>query len=441
MNRPWLLIVLHCFTFAASRRYRLVKKRQLIIPHDSFKPANIKTYNRLRYSNQHRLLSKSNKADQRIVVIAGPHKTASTSILNNLYSWTSAHSQVLPNWVWPLPRAALEFCKCMWPQNAVKCIAEAFYPFVNALTGNKMRMFNEYDSSEVVNLYQDAMKDMWRGGYSLIIATEAMDHLVRSYNTLSLNKFLNTLPLEENYSDDNVVRLSADRKDVTIVVNFRAPRVEHLVSIWHQCCMERESFIEFLTTMPKYVNKMHSLDSLLLSETFLKSGLNVVLIDMSGIARDGYDISNVVACDILKANCTETEELVTMEDDNVVASIMNVKSHKGDEGGVTEDQMNRIDNAIQEYDCSYRHVLEYENLTVLYNYKLGHIMANCPKQKGTGNNKLGRKELAKRIQSIALDRDGDTVDKHHSHTDISKSSEGRIRQSKWSEGSGLEGDY
>ena len=61
-------------------------------------------------------------------------------------------------------------------------MAKAFYPLVDALTNtvrNDRPMFIGYDLKEVVSLYRDAMANVWRDGYNLLIATEAIDRLVQ----------------------------------------------------------------------------------------------------------------------------------------------------------------------------------------------------------------------------------------------------------------------
>ena len=66
---------------------------------------------------------------------------------------------------------------------------------------------------------------------------------------------------------------------------------------------------------------------------------------MAGVVHEGYDISNVVACDILKANCTVEEQLVLTsgeENKEVNPAIKNVKHGKGDMGGVTDVQLDEI---------------------------------------------------------------------------------------------------
>ena len=50
---------------------------------------------------------------------------------------------------------------------------------------------------------------------------------------LSLNKFINISPLKKNSRDDDEIELDAGKKDIVVVVKFRAPRVDHLVSIFH----------------------------------------------------------------------------------------------------------------------------------------------------------------------------------------------------------------
>jgi len=440
MVRSWLSVILHYYAFIPSHATHLVKKRRLTrhVPHV---PADTTNNDRfLRSNQQQHLLSEFNQApkEQRIVILAGPHKTASSSVQNNLYTWSSVDPQILPNWAWPVPHEILEYCESnanhlndTFHLNDIDHLnAKGFYAIVEAISSGPSRnrpLFRKYSKHTVVGFYRNAMETAWKEGYNLIIGTESLDFMgsdTRDGDDM-LGKFLNILPLKTtDDGDDGIGVWGAYETNVTVVVNFRAPRVEHLISVWGQCCEQKITFTEFLIALPdsdQNVNRMRILDSFRLAEIFLKHGLDVVLIDMSGIARDGYDISNVVACDILMASCTETEELVSVEEGTIpIPEVKNTRKNKGDLGGVTEEQLHRIEKVLRTYDCNYLHVLEYDNLTVLYNYELKNIMTGCSKTKEVGSIS-NRLELVERIKSIVMDTDGDSDDIYYANTDANGS--------------------
>lgn len=415
-----LLILLHYCAFTPSHAAHVVKRRQLNHP-VSVASTNTVLNKNLRHSNeQQRRLS---QPSQRIVILAGPHKTASSSIQSNLYTWTSTDPQVLPTWAWPVPDEILEFCDVTE--------GKGFYPLMESLRDGQGKshqrpLFNKFSHQAVSNFYRDAMEKEWTNGSNLVIGTEALDFLGSNRTDATehmFDKFLNILPLRKNHATRDGWGVL---NDVTVVVKFRAPRVNHLISVFHQCCSEKQTFMDFLIALPgsrTTVNRMRVLDSFTLSEVFLKHGLNVILIDMSGIIKDGYDISTVVACDILKANCTETEEIITDDDDekeeekNTTPIVANVKHNNGNMGGVTDEQLDRIEKVLRKYDCNYQHVLEYEKLTVLYSYEMDLIMKDCPKTKEVGNIR-SRQELAERLKDIAMNNDGVGDESYYNNTDV-----------------------
>lgn len=431
MVQPWLMITFHCYAFL-SHATHLVKKRRLIrrAPHVSAETVN---HDRFLRSNGRQRLFESNEVpkQQRIVIVAGPHKTASSSIQNNLYIWSSVDPQILPNWAWPVPHEVLEYCE---EENPIRdrdqkqyLEPKGFYPLLEALNDGDSQnraLFRNYSKHTVVEFYRNALEKEWRDGYNLIMGTEALDFLGSDYRDSNayLEKFLDVLPLKKGYDgDDGIDFWGADEVDVTVVVKFRAPRVQHLISVWHQCCMKTTTFMEFLIHLPdnrQNMNRIRILDSLRLAEVFLNRGLDVVLIDMSGITDAGYDISNVVACDILKASCTETKQfMIVDEEKKVIPEVKNVRKNEGKLGGATDKQLDRIEKVLRKYDCNYQHVLEHENLTVLYNYELDHIMSDCSRTKKVGS-ATNRTELVERIKSIALDIDDNGDDMYYIDTDI-----------------------
>ena len=189
--------------------------------------------------------------------------------------------QVLPDWSWPVPDEVLEFC-----DGEMKCHAKGFYPLAEAINtsynNNKRKVFLKYGKSQVLDFYRDAIKNELKDGHNVVFGTEGLDFLVLRDIT-NFDNFLSVLPLKEDRNDypgDDI--WGVKKEDVTLVVKFRAPRVQHLISVWHQYCAHEITFMEFLNKLDetKIEKKLHILASLELFEIFLKHGFHVVLIDM-----------------------------------------------------------------------------------------------------------------------------------------------------------------
>lgn len=100
---------------------------------------------------------------------------------------------------------------------------------------------------------------------------------------------------------------------------------------------------------------MHHLDSLNLVYKFLIQGINTVLIDLAGMLEKGYDLSNVIACDILGAVCTPRKHFFG-DETKERPIIANAKSKKHT---VTLEQMELIDEAIEDYECNFLLMLRH----------------------------------------------------------------------------------
>ena len=49
-----------------------------------------------------------NNVTQQIIILAGPHKTGTTSIQTNMWLWTSNEDSIFADWVWPVPPKILK---------------------------------------------------------------------------------------------------------------------------------------------------------------------------------------------------------------------------------------------------------------------------------------------------------------------------------------------
>jgi len=312
---------------------------------------------------------RQNETRQRVVLIGGPHKTGSSSIQKNFYKWTN-HDQ-LPGWSWPIPDDFTSHCSIT---------TKAFYPFIENLSqigrknpihrpNSRRPLWDYYDSYEqVIESFQNKFLDEWKNGKHLVIGSEAMDRLNLSQHAYIYDNLLDTMPW--NVAPGSV---SGSDDDITFVIKYRVPRVSHLISIWHQCCMKEMNLLDFLKQVD--MEFIYILDSLGYVSKILSRGLKVALVDLDGVVSSGYDISSVIACDVLNVPCTEKKRIVG---DNKDISISNVKAGKGDMGGVTQKKLNEIEKKIRIFDCNFKRRMSHPKLTILYQSDMfNEIMEDC----------------------------------------------------------------
>lgn len=348
---------------------------------------------------QRRYSTKRQKG-QRVVILAGPHKTSSSSIQLNLYRWIHASSRgemdisgLSKDWAWPAPVQAWNMSGC--ELNDVMT-SKMFYQYVDFLKGKRKNrcILSEYSTKSALDLFSNEFQKKWSDGYSLIIASEAFDFIMSERRVNASEILVNAvshLPWHQNNT------LNGSDHDVTFVVCYRTRRVDHLISLWHQCCMEQMSFYQYLTQrLAHVVDPVRSLDSLKLAKIFLDFNFHTILIDMSGVEEYGYDMSYVVACDVLDANCTEEKRFT---DSNGIESVFaNVKNHSQTDLNVTKSQLRLINKVIEAYDCNFGSILKHKKLKVLYPNALTRILRKCQENKDPIHSRV---EMVEQIIHIA----------------------------------------
>ncbi len=326
------------------------------------------------------------KPNQKVVLLVGPHKTGSTSIQANLFNWlhNDAHpSKLSQSWAWPYPEEELTDagCKEMIAKEPKKWAI--IYQWTRAMkwgndskrkklkclfapNGTQMHSVDQY-----LAFYERAFLREWVNGRSLVIASEELDIIGDPKRGMHV---LKSVTKQMPWHTNRLIAATGSDSDITAVVVYRSPRSKHLQSIWHECCMDKQSFEDYIL----HLNGLswfpvHHLDSLNLAKQFLRQGIKTVLIDLAGVLDKGYDVSKVIACDVLGAACDpEKRFLGGGVDEKAIVANAKSKNHT-----ITPDQMQLIDEAIEEYECNYLTMLGHRNLTILHPFALDKLVEKC----------------------------------------------------------------
>ena len=332
---------------------------------------------------QHYQPLQQQQQQQRIVILAGPHKTGSTSMQNNILQWTKLN--LLGDWSWPVPPLIIEIESNddnNWEWNEAK----GFYPLMESLRSTMTPrarardIFQKYTKDEILEMYKSEFNKQWNMGKSLIIGSEAFDFCIKDEDGDHIfDNLMHILPVNTSKNINNkILDVTPNGRNnlyITIVVTHRSPRVKHLQSVWsefilNQNVIQRTSFKDWLL---KTKNNFGVLDSLGLAEFFMKRGVEVALVDGSGVSAKGLDLSDVVACSVLNASCSPTgERLVGVKDPPV---IHNIKAGVGSLN-VSKEQLDRMEEVIARYDCKYQFILK-KNITLLHGEILVNSLARC----------------------------------------------------------------
>jgi len=349
-------------------------------------------------------------------------------------------------WAWPSPSQTFREDGCSVEGDFEE--QQIFYWLIQALKGGggsskQIRCINSnvYKKLEMIEKYRNEIYNQWMEGYNLVIASEAMDFVSSERNRNPrrlLKRILDLLPWRGDHDNDHDhdhsesgsgpghVPVPGSDDDITVVVNYRAPRSSHLISIWHECCMANMTFYEFLTDgrldSGTSLDPLKSLDSLKLAKTFLDRGLEVILVDMSGVQANNFDISRVIACDVLGASCTPDKMFAVADLDPQMKKYgsqtamatatltatatgtvtANQKQHTEDNFNISHEVLGEVDAIIESYDCNFIDLMKNGNFTVLHEYKLKQIFQKCESETYNRYDRVtSREDMVQRIVNIA----------------------------------------
>jgi len=308
--------------------------------------------------------------ERRIVFMAGPHKTGSTSIQVNLATWSL--NELLGNWRWGINNTDCVFeniSKLRQGRDPAKRkielrFAKGYSPLMNLLaeTGNSYPR-NEKDQSALIQCYKNQLNALWQDGYNLVLGSEAADFGLRK--KVDAQKFvhgiLSIMPIVRKKDFSITER-------ITFVVTYRYPRVDHYISYWHMAG-NPPALREWTLETPY---ELHPLNPLGLAKFYLDFGFHVVILDSSGLYQERVDLSNAVACDILKVPCVNSQIMYNPHPPEI-------RNHGDDNdmNDLTNEELTLIDETLRDNDCNYRDLLFHPNVTIKYGHKLIQTIVNC----------------------------------------------------------------
>lgn len=282
----------------------------------------------------------------RVVVFAGPHKSASSTVQEFLIQYCTGRAlykqhRAFDDWRWPSVESASKV-----PDR--KILSRLVY--------------NETKDAKLIASISSAIAKTYHEYANLVLGSEELDRF-------------GTVP----WSGRDGIKVVQDiekllnHQALEIVVNYRTPRQKQWLSIWKQLtamdvlegkpdstyskwiCTDHVRSWEFLDCV---ANPLGLAEAMLSSLSQLAT---VKLIDMGGVAKQKLDISHVSACSILNVPCNNT--WVNGIGDR--ALIMNAKSKSKKD--ISPEVSNEMRWVLEQRDCLYQASLEeHSNFEVLY---------------------------------------------------------------------------
>lgn len=197
-----------------------------------------------------------------------------------------------------------------------------------------------------------SVKNFWdEAENGIVVGTELFDQVGR-------NARYDALTPMKKIVDDTV---GADG-DVTVILNYRTPRIEQWMSIW-KANDPNATYSEFMCK--SYHNPddpdlrkvrisqlSASMNGLNAAYEFLKLGWKVKLIDLAGVHEQNKDVTHVIGCDILLGQCEDgfiAKHNKFRTPDEEVPDIGN---------DVGEDEARKVEELFRSRDCGFEQFLQ-----------------------------------------------------------------------------------
>jgi len=170
-------------------------------------------------------------------------------------------------------------------------------------------------------------------------------------------------------------KLGVEDADVTVILNYRTPRIEQWLSIWKKNDPS-STYTEFMCNSyadsdlkkERLSQLSASMNGLNAAYEFLRRGWKVKLIDLEGVHQTNRDVTHVIGCDILKGKC---EDGFLFRHDRFRTPDEEVPDIGTDVG---EDEARKVEELFQFRDCGYQELMksfvDSSQLEVLYEYSI-----------------------------------------------------------------------
>mmetsp|Transcript_6541 Transcript_6541/g.13701 ORF Transcript_6541/g.13701 Transcript_6541/m.13701 type:complete len:272 (+) Transcript_6541:758-1573(+) len=221
----------------------------------------------------------------------------------------------------------------------------------------------------VYEAYGTAFRDAWERNRSVVFGAEAINYTMKE--DIDGDAIVQDL-MGVSPRDAAVKSTESPRGKIAVMVAHRLPRVEHLVSLWHQLRRGSQPLSDFVVL--DLINYGFMMNSLGLTAKFLEKGLPVVLINTEDATRRGLLATNVVACDVLGVPCNNATKTIRAAPDLAIFA-----NKRANNEGMDLDRrwLGGIDDILNKFDCRFWHLLlTAELLEVL---PLRRIFDSCGK--------------------------------------------------------------
>ncbi len=338
---------------------------------------------------------KSLNCAYKVLILAGPHKTASSSLQNIAITFSNMDN-IQWHWLFQHQKGFAPFVQIFYGMEMIP----------NPFIGRKVPSF---DTLRKHARYEIQAK--YNQGYNIILGSEEIDYITTNNdpspkNNTIIDEIINILPKTSR---------EYKHKHLSSLVVYRAPRSSHLKSLWVQLQNKSRnnhlpilSFKHFICNAKDGLEKnFRKVDSLAMTKIMLRNnGIGVKLFDMTTSLdednNNGKSLTSMLGCDVMGLSCITDEEsnqIIPVAIDqyvmkkDIMERLMKPQNRGSVKQGfnstdqlkmfdISNEQFLQIDESLNRYDCAqYADMMKYDDKLELlfYNDKsiLNDNMMKC----------------------------------------------------------------
>ncbi|KAL3913662.1 MAG: hypothetical protein SGILL_006400, partial [Bacillariaceae sp.] len=280
-----------------------------------------------------------------LVLLAGPRESSDAEITQFFAEHTTSSFLRDPNpsfsgWQWPRPSSA--FLK-----------GKTSFDVYDLLVS-----FSE--DTVIQNLLLDTIRDSWNQQTKGVIIGSS------NFERVGHNPLSGYDPLRVLKRVVDGVRVPPE--DVTVVLNYRAPRVYQWNALFEKH-FSAKSYNHFLCSEDEFEKRWEFLDTVMnplkVAASYRTEGYKVTVIDEAGVLEDGKDVAHSLACNVMDGVRCTNDWVNGLEDDKIETFNSNSLT------GLTETQWAVLEEYFQARDCYYMYTLAPdERFNVLHQREL-----------------------------------------------------------------------
>jgi hypothetical protein len=288
------------------------------------------------------LESKVVQNGNKLVIFAGPHETNGeniTQFFSRYASKDSSHYRSSFNgWDWPSVDS-----------EAIDSEVDGYELFDLLVTMDHDR--------PVQNILMDSIRDSWNNAQEGVILGSLY------FDRVGKNPESNFDPIK---AIQRVVdALGIPDEDVTVVLTYRSPRVDHWSAVWMNHFKESQ-YKDFICSDTQSDKRWEWLDTVMspmkVANVYVEMGWNAVLIDYEGTTSAGKDVAHVLSCDVMNGvDCNNDGWVYDLES----KTIGPLSSYAIDD--LSDSQKTDLEHLFQLRECYYMYLLDsQQNFDILY---------------------------------------------------------------------------